>query len=400
MVVRTTGNMDIDATIDRPKSSRPPAAESISREFRPRHLVVYLPALIGGGAERVAALLASGLSAAGHHITLVVDFDAPHNAHFVDANVERVTLGRSAKRGVAHARDVLRLANFLTQRKPDLVLAIGAATNIKLALAHLLARLSAKLHTRIVFSYHGPSNFGSGRLGWSAYPLASLLTRYAPMTVCVSDELVRHLVDDWGADATRTIRIYNPIAIDLTKPVRDAAELAARPPVIVALGRLSAQKDFATLLRAFAMLRRPDVRLAIYGEGPERADLEQLAEQLGVAERIDWCGYIREPWNGYASGRCLVLSSRNESFGNVVVEALASGIGVVSTACGGPSEILDGGRFGLLVPIGDAAALGDAMARTLEKPGDPAPRIARAQHFAVPTITERYLAMFEDVLSA
>jgi glycosyltransferase involved in cell wall biosynthesis len=392
--------MEIDGTIERPKSSRPPATATLVPQIHRRRLVVYLPALIGGGAERVAALLASGLSAAGHQVTLVMDFDAPHNAHFVDANVERVTLGDSGKRGVAHAKDVLRLASLIKTRKPDLVLAIGAATNIKLVLAHLFARFGAKIQTRIVLSYHGPSNFGTGWLGWSAYPLASLLTRYAPKTVCVSDELVRHLVDDWGAAATRTTRIYNPIAIDLTKPVWNAADLAARPPVIVAVGRLSAQKDFATLLRAFAMLPRPDVRLAIYGEGPERTDLERLAEQLGVAGRVDWRGYIREPWNAYASGRCLVLSSQNESFGNVVVEALASGIAVVSTACGGPGEILDGGRFGMLVPIGDAGALSDAIARTLEKPGDPAPRIARAQHFAVPTITGRYLEMFEDVLSA
>ncbi len=386
--------MSTQATIERPPDI---AASSRTKSdppvFRRRHFAVYLPALIGGGAERVAALLASGLNAAGHRTTLVVDFKAPHNEKFVDPGVERVTLAGS------HGSDVLRLAQYLKRQQPDVVLAIGAATNIKLVLAHMLARLTSKCRTRIALSYHGPSGFGRGWLGWSAYPLASLLTRYAPRTICVSDDLVGHLVD-WGGAPARIVRIYNPIATDRIEPARDAGELARRPPVFIAVGRLSAQKDFTTLIWAFAMLSRTDVRLSIYGEGPEQAALARLAEQLGVAGRIDWRGYLREPWSAYAAGRCFVLSSQNESFGNVVVEALASGLPVVSTACGGPSEILDGGRFGRLVPVGNAAALSLAMALTLDQPGDPAPRVARARDFAVPAITERYLAMFEDVLSA
>jgi hypothetical protein len=90
-----------------------------------RRIAIYVPALIGGGAERVAALLASALSAAGHHVTLVVDFEAPHNESFVDASVERVTLAG------ARAGDVLRLADFLKERQPEIALAIGSATNIK-----------------------------------------------------------------------------------------------------------------------------------------------------------------------------------------------------------------------------------------------------------------------------
>jgi glycosyltransferase involved in cell wall biosynthesis len=388
--------MDIGMPIE---ASKPAAAAASSPEVRRRHLVVYLPALVGGGAERVAAVLASALCALGHQVTLVVDFDAPQNAHFVDKGVERITLGNSSTRGIAHAKDVLRLARFLKQRKPDLVLSIGASANIKLVLAHALAGLADPVRPGIVLSYHGPSNFGTGWLGWSAYPLASLLTRYAPKTVCVSDELVSHLVNDWGAAENRVIRIYNPIAVDRTRPVGSAAELAARPPVVVAVGRLTAQKDFATLLRAFAMLPRSDARLAIYGEGPERAHLEQLAEHLGVAGRVDWRGYLPDPWSAYTSGRCLVLSSQNESFGNVIVEAMASGLPVVATACGGPSEILEGGRLGKLVPVGDAVALSVAIAQTLDQPGDPAPLIASARQFAPATIAARYLAMFEGVLS-
>jgi glycosyltransferase involved in cell wall biosynthesis len=359
-----------------------------------RRIAIYVPALIGGGAERVAALLATALSAAGHQLTLVVDFESPHNEGFVDSAIERVTLAG------AHASDVLRLADFLKTRQPEIVLAVGAATNIKLVAAHMIARLTGGTSARIVLSYHGPSTHGSGWLGWAGYPLAPLLTRYASQTVCVSDDLVRHIVQDWRGARRRIVRIYNPIAVDRAEPARDERTLAARPPMVIAVGRLVAQKDYATLIKAVALLRDDGVRLAFYGEGPEEAALRELAERLGIAGRVDWYGYVVDPWSAYAAARCFALSSQNEAFGNVVVEALASGLPIVSTACGGPTEILDGGRYGTLVPIGDAVALSAGIARALREPGDPAPRLERARDFAAPVIAARYVALFEDVLSA
>jgi glycosyltransferase involved in cell wall biosynthesis len=359
-----------------------------------RRIAIYVPALIGGGAERVAALLATALRSAGHQVTLIVDFDSPHNEGFVDPGIERVTLAG------AHGRDVLRLADFLKTRQPEIAFAIGAATNIKLVAAHMIARMTGRTSTRIVLSYHGPSAHGSGWLGWLGYPLAPLLTRYASRTVCVSDDLVRHIVRDWRGARKRIVRIYNPIAVDRAKPALDEQTLAARPPIVIAAGRLVAQKDYATLIKAMALLGDGDVRLAIYGEGPEQSTLKELAERLGVGSRIVWCGYVPDPWNAYAAARCFALSSQNEAFGNVVVEALASGLPAVATACGGPTEILDSGRYGTLVPIGDAVALSAAIARALQQPGDPAPRLARARDFAAPAIAARYMALFEGILSA
>jgi glycosyltransferase involved in cell wall biosynthesis len=212
--------------------------------------------------------------------------------------------------------------------------------------------------------------------------------------------LLRHIVEDWRGARERFVCIYNPIAVDRTKPVASAGALAERPPVIIAVGRLYAQKDYATLIQAMALLPRSDARLAVCGEGPQQEMLERLAERLGVSSRIDWRGYVSDPWNAYAGARCFVLSSQDEPFGNVVVEALASGLPVVSTNCGGPREILDSGRFGTLVPIGDAAALSAAIAQALDHPGDPEPRVARAQEFATPAVIARYVALFEEILAA
>jgi glycosyltransferase involved in cell wall biosynthesis len=216
----------------------------------------------------------------------------------------------------------------------------------------------------------------------------------------VSDALTAHLVKDWHGAKARIARIHNPVPIDRAKPAVDAATLMARRPTVIAVGRLSPEKDFPTLIRAMADLARPDARLVICGEGPEREALQSLARRLRFADRLELRGYVADPWSAYAQARCFALCSQSEAFGNVVVEALASGLPVVATDCGGPAEILDGGSFGALVPVGDAAALGDAITYALNRPGDPAPRIRRAREFSTERIVARYLALFESVLSA
>jgi glycosyltransferase involved in cell wall biosynthesis len=386
-VVRDTGVLVEESSVVAARRAGPASV-------RRRRIAVYVPALVGGGAERVAAVLASGLAVAGHETTLVVDFEAPQNNNFVDPKVEQVTLAG------AHAADVARLAGFIAERRPDIALAVGASTNVKLVLAHLLARTRSRAPTKIILSYHGSSTIGRGRLGWSAYPLAPLLTRYAARTVTVSDVLTAHLVDDWRGAPAHIVRIHNPVPIDRAKPAADEAALMARSPVVLALGRLSAEKDFPTLIAAMARMERNDARLVICGDGPERETLQKIARCLGFAQRLELRGYIADPWSAFAEARCFALSSTSEAFGNVVVEALASGLPVVATDCGGPGEILDSGRFGTLVPIGDAAALGAAIARALDRPGDPSARIARARAFSTERIVARYLALFESVLSA
>jgi glycosyltransferase involved in cell wall biosynthesis len=261
-----------------------------------RDIAIYVPALVGGGAERVAALLASGLCREGHRATLVTDFDAPENREFVDAGVAMVTLGGS------HAQSTIRLARLLSERRFAIALAIGASADIKLVAAGALARPG----TRLVLSYHGTSTVGRGLLGWSGYPLAAVLTRVTDRTVCVSDYLVRHMVEDWHASPTRVVRIYNPVEIGRARPARSVAELAERPPAIIGLGRLAGEKDFATLVRALAQIPRRDCRLVLYGDGPDRDALQQLAAELGLAGRVELPGYVAEPWDAYAKAAALL----------------------------------------------------------------------------------------------
>jgi len=192
--------------------------------------------------------------------------------------------------------------------------------------------------------------------------------------------------------------IYNPIPAAIP-PSADAITAAkhlwgTHGPRFLTVGNLKPEKNQALLLRAFAALPRPDARLMLLGNGPEEAALRALAEELGVAARVIFAGFQRDPAPFYASADLFALSSNHEGFGNVIVEALSHGLPVVSTDCpAGPAEILEGGRFGRLVPVGDAAALAGAMDAALDAPVDRDALVRRASDFAPHIAARQYLAV-------
>lgn len=170
-----------------------------------------------------------------------------------------------------------------------------------------------------------------------------------------------------------------------------------QPPVIVVAGRLERQKDFPTLIRAFAQVRgeRP-CRLLILGDGGGRARLQALSAELGITADVDLPGFQANPYPFLARADLFVLSSRWEGSPNVLTEALALGTPVVATDCpSGPHELLDGGRYGPLVPVGDVAALGKAVAATLDQPLPPERLEAAVADYTQATSAERYLEVLE-----
>jgi glycosyltransferase involved in cell wall biosynthesis len=334
----------------------------------------------GGGAERVWALLASHFAAAGDDVVLAVD-GAGDQAGPIAPAVKVEILPPSNRAQVA------ALAALLRSFRPDIALSALSANATKLALARLWARASVPL----VVSFHGFEEYRTGKLSAAAYYGMPILTKSCSRIVCVSDTLRTVMIDRWGAEADKTVRIYNPVPI-LPADI-DAPTLAARPPAIVAVGRLSGEKGFDDLIRAFALISHRDATLTIAGDGPERAALEALAGAEGVAGRVNFAGFT-DPAPLYATARLCAIPSRTEAFGMVAVEALAAGLPVVSTRCAGPREILADGRFGTLVPVGDAQAMAHALDAALDNPGDPAPRIARAQDFS----SERGIAAWASLI--
>ncbi|MDB5650237.1 MAG: glycosyl transferase group 1, partial [Hyphomicrobiales bacterium] len=195
----------------------------------------------------------------------------------------------------------------------------------------------------------------------------------------------------------RTLRIYNPVSAGNVPEKMDLAVLMAREPMVLAVGRLVPAKGFLNLLRAFARLEEPNARLVILGSGPQREELLAEISRLGLEQRVNLPGHMNEPWSFFKQARCLVSASHMESFGLVLVEAMAHGLPVVSTDCGATAEVLESGRFGSLVPVGDEARLTAAIQKALSDPGDPAPRRAHATTFSTAAALDEYQRLIDRI---
>jgi glycosyltransferase involved in cell wall biosynthesis len=351
-----------------------------------RRLLFYTHALAGGGAERVWAVLASGFARRGDDVVLAVDFEAPENRPFLDPRVRLVVLGGN------HFTSMLRLATLLSRERPDVSLSALAASNLK----HFFAASMAGRLGRAILSYHGYWSSEPQLLSRIGYLATPIVTRLAAATVCVSDGLLRHIVKRWKASRKKSLRIYNP-TLGKVVPALTEADLLARAPVVLACGRLVFYKNFPGLVRAFAAVEPAEARLVILGQGEEKAAIENEIRRLNLEHRVQLPGYVTEPWSTYEQARCFVLPSDSESFGLVLVEALAGGLAVVSTDCDGPCEILQDGRLGRLVPRRDETALARAITAALADPGAPAERIARARDFSLDIGLDAYESLITQI---
>lgn len=359
-------------------------------------LAIFLPSLAGGGAERMMLNLAAGVLAEGVAVDLVcADARGPYISE-VPSGCRLVDLG---------ARRVLSafpsLAVWLHRHRPDALLAAMDHANLVAIWARVLARTTPR--TRLAVSVRSQISVAAaherslrGRmLPW----LASRFYSLADEVIAVSEGVADDLADCTGLRRDRIAVIPNPVVGD-DLDARAAAPLVhpwfapGEPPVVLAVGRLTAQKDFPTLLRAFALLvRQRDLRLLILGEGPDRGTLSAEVDALGLSDRVLLAGFDDNPFRYMARADLFVLSSAWEGLPGVLIQAMACGTPVVSTDCpSGPREVLDGGRLGALVPVGDAAAMAIAMARALDDPMPAATLKAGASAYRLAPVTRRYLA--------
>lgn len=350
-------------------------------------LLFYTHGLVGGGAERLWSCLASAMKRRGNEVIFVQDYQANENSSNLDPSIPLFTLG------CGRIRPVRRLAEILLRERPDVALSAIGGSNVKLMLAKWLAGSPVKT----LITYHGFWDWW-GLLSATSFFGLPVLSAYADCTIAVSDGLREQLIKKWGARADKTVTILNPVFFPQNARVPSKAELEARTDVLLAVGRMVPQKDFITLVRAFARIERPGARLVILGKGPDEAKLIAEINRLNIADRVTLPGYTNEPWSYYSKAKCFVLSSRQETFGNAVVEALAYGLPVVATACSGPQEILCHGEFGRIVAVGDELQLAQAITHLLDRPGDPAPRRKRAEDFSFEVRVPFYDGLINAIL--
>lgn len=345
----------------------------------------------GGGAERVALTLIEEFVAQGHAVDLVLMNRSGELLELLPPSVRVFDL---------HARKIRDglwpLVRYLrTERPAGLQVLMWPLTVVGVA-AHRLARSKARLvlsdHTTV--SRHNAHLGRIATLGMRAsirlcYPLADA-------RVIVSERSADDLAALSGLPRSSIEVIYNPV---VALPASDAATVDWGPGArILTVGNLKPEKNQALMIRAFAKFAATrTASLIIVGEGDQRADLEHLARKLDITDRVQFPGYVLNPWGYYRSADLFVLSSDYEGFGLVLVEALRCGLRVVSTDCeAGPREILGDGRYGALTPPGDLDALAAAIGASLDAPLAREAQMARAEAVSGRGASDRHLRLMLD----
>jgi glycosyltransferase involved in cell wall biosynthesis len=359
-----------------------------------KRIDVYLPDFAGGGIERMHLQLAPFFSKAGFRHRFLVDQAEGELRDSVPASSEVHVLN-----GRGQARALAALIGYFKKDAPDLLI---LNLEHQFVTATLAASISRSRHRTVACQHISLAH--RIRAGGNKHKLIRPLL---PKALSSVDQVVA--VSNGVADELRTFAprtrdklrtIYNGAFLEnFGKPI--ARELSPGEPIrVLSVGRLTGQKNHELLLRAFqrSTFRRASV-LTILGEGPEREALTRLAVDLGIADRVHLPGFVSEPVRYFAEADLFVHSADFEGFGNVLVEALAAGVRVVSTDCPfGPGEILDGGRYGWLCPVGDVTALARAMTEAVESPVDTATLKRRAAKFSVEACAAAYVTVARELV--
>jgi glycosyltransferase involved in cell wall biosynthesis len=332
---------------------------------------------------------------------VTVRTDSPHLEHLPPA-VHRVPIGSRHTLPAA-----LGLAAYLRRRRPSVLLAAKDRAGRAAVIARRLAGVDIPLVMRLGTNLSAAMSAKTPLQRWTRYAPIRLLYSRIDRIVAVSDGVAADTVSVSGYPRERIVVIRNPV---ITPDLRTRAAapcphrwLSAlerqRTPVIVAAGRLERQKDFTTLLRAFAMLRRHrPCRLILLGDGSWRPRLESLIDDLGIGSAVELPGHQQNPYPFLANADLFALSSIWEGSPNVLTEAMALGTPVVATDCpSGPRETLDGGRFGPLVAVGDAEGLAAAMARTLSDPLSPETLMSAVRDYDYKISAGHYLRLLDSL---
>lgn len=356
---------------------------------------IFIPSMEGGGAERVVLNIANALSQhENSSVSLILSQAKGIYLDKISSNVRIIDL--QSKRTM---NSLYGLVKHLKQHNPDVLISAINHANIIAVIAKLFVKKDIKLiltqHTMLSHSVRSTNKL----LTVTLFNLVKLTYPLASKIITVSKSIENDVINNVNVREDQIQTIYNPIMEDrileqsLEKVHHDWFK-SGSPPVILSVGRLNEVKDYPTLFKAFKILReKMDVRLLVLGEGALRENLTNLSHDLELKNDIQILGFVENPYKYMSRARVLAMSSLYEGFGNVLVEALACGTDIVSTNCpGGVSEILDNGRYGVLVPVGDVESLAKALFEVLNKNQiiSKSDKLKRALDFSIEKIVGDY----------
>jgi len=358
-------------------------------------VALVMPSLEMGGTERVMLYLAEGLLQCGFSVDLVVanasgplKNSVPNEARLIDLKAPRVL------------RSFPKLVEYFRKYRPDAIISAKDYQNVvtlwAVKISGVATRVIVTTHIDVAVEWKQNKGLKTKLIPYFVrwcYP-------WANHVVTVSQGAKYSLEKVTGLPSQKIKVIYNPV---ITPELLAKAEESLNhpwfapeePPVLLSVGRLTEQKDYVTLIRAFALVRKKrSARLMILGDGEDRPKLEALVQELGLEGEVALPGFVENPYKYMKRAAVFVLSSKWEGLPTVLIEALACGCPVVSTDCpSGPAEILEGGKWGPLVPVGDAHSLAEAIVQVIERPPDRELLRKRGFEFNVERAVQQYLEL-------
>ena len=361
-------------------------------------ICILLPNMEGGGAERVGVNLANELSTRGYKVDIVLLEAVGIFLGELTPSVRVINLNVKRMRWC-----LIPLIKYLIINKPDAIL----ANMWPLTTFAILSKLLARSRTKVIAVEHttwSRSEMLTSVFSTSVIKLSMKLSyKYAHRIVVVSIGAANDLASFAKIEINKICVIYNPITGNsystnhkLERPLESWS--VGNHKKIIAVGTLKKIKDYETLIKAIAILRKEvNVKLVILGEGECRQNLETLVRSLQLEDAVFLPGFSSSLSSYFSIADLHVLSSTGEGFGNVIVEALSFGIPVVSTDCpSGPREILSDGIFGVLAPVSNAEKLAEAILQSLKAVHDPAVLVARSNEFSINQAVEKYLELINS----
>jgi len=371
-------------------------------------LSLFITPMTGNGGDRVVLNLTKAFADLGFNVDLVVPEVTDYHRKIMPTlspMVRTVDMGLPISNTI-YFKKLFKLRQYLNHEQPLALLAngdyVGLANAAKL-ISHSPTKIIQVIHVH-VSQYLG--KLSSLRTRAKCFFLKQFYKK-SDGIVAVSQGVGQDLAKLMGIPPASIQTIYNPVVtadlLDQAKAPIDHPWFApGEPPVILGAGRLHPQKDFATLIRAFAIVRqqRPARLLIVGGEPAQKQELEALIHELQLEQDAQLFGFTDNPYAFMAKAAVFALSSRYEGFGNVLVEAMATGTPVVSTDCeSGPAEILEDGKYGRLVPVSNSTALAEAILETLTNPLDGSILQVRSQDFTGEKIGRQYINFIKELVN-
>jgi glycosyltransferase involved in cell wall biosynthesis len=354
-------------------------------------LAIFLPSLAGGGAEKMLLNLAQDFVELGYNVDLILaNAEGPYlkrvgqSVNLIDFNCRRMITS------------LPKLIKYLKREKPAAILTTLEFADILTIWAKIISRAKTNVVVRV------PNNLielakNAGNLKNKLYPyFVRVFFPFADEIIAISKGVSKSTSELIKIPYEKINVIYNPAVTEEIKKLGSYPNVHPwfkEYPVILGVGRLTKQKNFSFLIKAFEKVRKEiPSKLLILGEGEERGKLQEKIKELGLTDDVELRGFEDNPYSYMKNAKVFVLSSKWEGFGNVLVESMAFGTQIISTDCeSGPAEILENGKFGQLVKIDDVEELAIKIISSLKNDFKSTTIMERAEDFSIRNISLQYL---------